>query len=198
MHPLYQAGEGGSTLTVPLSAKSLRVDTIDFDEAKRLNRLWHSRLPRIGDPEEVMRVGPHFAAVNASGVAYAVAIWSHPVARKLPQKTWLELRRLAVAPDASHCAASWMLGAMAKAIRRSCPDIIRLVSYQDTEVHTGTIYRASGWTPVAQDKPSNSDWNNGSRIRPTTQSTARKQRWEKSLIGGRQPITPKESRPSLR
>jgi len=61
------------------------------------------------------------------------------------------------------------------------------VSYQDTEAHTGAIYRASGWT--ATTLSGKGDWNrplsrnqNGSpRTRPKAQSEAPKQRWEKRL-----------------
>lgn len=95
VHPLYHAEDGGSIPTSPLQ---LFVHRILFDKAKELNAKWHSRLPRIGDPDNIMRNVPCFAATY-EGTIYAVAIWSHPVARALPQDDWLELRRLAIAPS---------------------------------------------------------------------------------------------------
>jgi hypothetical protein len=45
-----------------------------------------------------------------------------------------------------------MLGAMRRWIRRNLPDVPRLLSYQDLDVHTGTIYKAAGWTPAFHSK----------------------------------------------
>lgn len=179
MHPLYQEGQGGSTPTPPLSAKTLRVEQIDFADAKRLNRLWHSRLPRFGTGFIVDQPFLCFAAEGDGGASYAVAIWSNPVARNLPQDTWLELRRLAIAPEAPRNTASRMLRVMAAIIRRKRPEVVRLVSYQDTEVHTGGIYRAAGWTATTVNKDGN--WNRPGRSRPAAQSVAPKRRWEKEL-----------------
>lgn len=78
------------------------------------------------------------------GIIYAVALWHNPSARCLPHD-WLELRRMAVSPDAPHCTASWFLQAMARRIHTDYPACPRLISYQDMHVHTGTIYKAAGW-----------------------------------------------------
>ena len=83
-------------------------------------------------------------AASYGGVVYGVALWNNPSARMLPN-TWLELRRLAISPDAPHCAASFMLGKMAKWIKLNMPEVERLISYQDMDVHAGTIYKAAGW-----------------------------------------------------
>lgn len=172
MHPLFQAGEGGSTPTSPLQ---MRVEPIAFDRAKELNRLWHSRLPRLGTG--FIKAQPYlcFAAEHA-GVAYAVAIWSNPVARALPQQEWLELRRLAISGDAPRYTASWMLGIMRMLIARQRRKVKTLVSYQDTEVHTGTIYAAAGWTKTIT--TTHAEWNMPGRSRPAAQSAALKQRWQ--------------------
>jgi hypothetical protein len=61
----------------------------------------------------------------------------------------------------------------------------RLISYHDTEVHTGTIYRAAGWVPVVvKAKKKLWTWGCQSRPRPAAQSEAAKQRWEKVLYAG--------------
>ncbi len=153
-HPLYQ-GEGGGS--IPTSALQLRLHKIGPETAIDLNRKWHSRLPRIGDPIGPLLAGIHYAA-EFDGIYYAVAMWTHPVNRSLPQNEWLELRRLAISADAPRNTASRMLAVMSKLIRRERPEITRLISYQDTEVHTGGIYRAAGWLSVDTSK-STTDWN---------------------------------------
>jgi len=67
------------------------------------------------------------------------------------------------------------LSIMIKLIRRKFPDIKRLISYQDTDVHKGTIYKASGWEIGAQ-TPYTS-WNK-TRKRNKSQSKSTKIRWE--------------------
>lgn len=86
------------------------------------------------------------------GYIYAVALWHNPSARMLPAH-WLELRRMAVAADAPHCTASWFLGRMTRYFAVTCPERERLISYQDTAVHKGTIYLAAGWQRAYVAKP---------------------------------------------
>jgi hypothetical protein len=170
-YPLFQAGGGGST---PTSALQLYFRETDLKTAKALVRLWHSRLPRCGPACRVAYVA------EFDGLFFAAATWERPKARLLPQTTWLELARLAVAPDAPRNTASRMLGWMVRDIRRRFPAIVRLVSYQDVDVHTGSIYRAAGWAPTVRTKFTS--WKH--HLRPSRgpdQSTADKQRWEKSL-----------------
>lgn len=173
--PLFQAEGSGS---LPTSALDLWLVKVDFAVAKSLNRLWHSRLPRINDPSQVMNLN---YAAEFDGIYYAVAIWSHPVARLLPQIEWLELRRLAIAPDAPKNAATRMLAVMAMLIKKERPAVKRLISYQDTEAHTGTIYRAAGWELATLKHKGQTQWGCPSRPRPKAQSTAEKQRWEKII-----------------
>lgn len=172
-YPLFHAGGGGST---PTSTLQLQFDEIPRDVMEDLNRKWHSRLPvfRTATPCRVYYGAEH------GGVWYAVAAWSHPIARLLPMN-WLELRRLAIAADAPRNTASRMLGWMARDIRRRFVDVVRLLSYQDTEVHQGTIYRAAGWDRVPI-RGSCNDWKHrSSRFRNPPQTTAVKVRWELAL-----------------
>lgn len=179
MHPLFQEGQGGSIPTAPLSAKELWLEKISFDVARRLNRAWHSRMPRFGTGAVDNMPFICFAACDKSSKAYAVAIWSNPVARLLPQDTWLELRRLADAPDAPRNTASRMLRVMALLVKRERPHLERLISYQDTETHTGAIYKAAGW--VATSISDGDEWDRPNRSRPKAQSNAPKVRWEKDV-----------------
>jgi hypothetical protein len=65
---------------------------------------------------------------------------------------------------------------MTRIIRKEIPTITRLISYQDTEVHAGTIYKAAGWTrAVVNDGQS---WSTSTRKRNKEQSLAAKARWE--------------------
>jgi hypothetical protein len=159
------------------------VEPTTFEHALLLNALWHSRLPRMGTGFIKRQPFICFAAVY-QGRAFAVAIWSNPVARNLPQREWLELRRLAHAPDAPRNTGSWMLAVMARLIVRERPWITRLISYHDTEVHLGTIYAAAGWCKTAVNRDGN--WTRRKRPRPTAQSNAAKQRWELSVRQGAQ------------
>ena len=172
VQPLFQVEGGGSIPTSPLQ---LEVVPVGFEYALRLNEIWHSRLPRMGTG--FIKVQPFlcFAAVN-SGIAYAVAIWSNPVARNLPQREWLELRRLAVAPDAPRHTCSRMLSVMARLLRRYRPEVSTLVSYSDTAVHAGTIYKAAGWRQASINP--HGHWTRRKRPRPRAQSESPKIRWE--------------------
>ena len=171
MHPLFQAGEGGSTPTSPLQ---LRLGWMNPTLAVRLNELWHSRLPRFTAP-----LG-RFQAMGAEygGLFYAVAIWSWPVSRMLNRERgkYYELRRLAISPDAPKNSASRLLKVMRLLIRKDGPPAENLISYQDTEVHRGTIYRAAGWTPVRTSAAEG--WDRPSRARVSAQSAASKVRWQ--------------------
>lgn len=172
-HPLFQAEGDGST---PISALDLTVERISVEMACDLNRTWHSRLPKI-EVSNVIRNSDYvcYGAMH-NGVAYAAAIWSSPVARLLNDRKTLELRRLAIAPDAPRNTASRMLAVMRRLVRQQMPHIDRLVSYQDTEVHTGGIYKASGWQAAATAK--GRQWACPSRPRDSVQSSADKVRWE--------------------
>lgn len=179
-HPLFQAEGGGST---PTSALQLMVHQMEVREACGLNARWHSRLPRLPWSNVVRNRYSACYGAEFDHVWYAVAIWSSPVAgpHAFPIESTVELRRLAVAPDAPRNTPSRMLGVMVRMLRVRFPLVKRLISYQDTEVHTGGIYRAAGWVPVTTTKASEVHWNNGCRDRVKTQSAAAKVRWEKVL-----------------
>ena len=46
---------------------------------------------------------------------------------------------------------------MVRRLRVEFPEYERAISYQDTEVHMGTIYKAAGWTPAHHAKPRQRD-----------------------------------------
>lgn len=166
----------------PTSARELICDRCDVHLACRLNSLWHSRFPKI-DWSNVVR-NRHYCcfAAHYGGRFYAVAIWSSPIAanRLADGDKLLELRRMAIAKEAPRFTATRMLSIMRKQIRCGFPDVIRLISYQDTEVHSGTIYKAAGWTAAATN--TGESWS-VSRRRSPDQSLAPKVRWELQLKG---------------
>ena len=169
VHPLFQVEGGGSIPTSPLQ---LHIGWISVELAVLLNELWHSRLPKINYPPGTCKAfGAEF-----DGVFYAAAVWSYPVARNLLNTGRYELRRFAIAPDAPRNTASRMLRLMRILIEREIPEIKILISYQDTEVHTGSIYRAAGWQPQPSRKVPQDGW--GTRRRAPTQTNADKVRWE--------------------
>lgn len=172
-YPLFQAEGGGS---IPTSALQLRFEVIDRYTMEALNRKWHSRLPRLSTACPC----PAYYGAEFDGIWYAVAAWSHPISPQVDQ-TWMELRRFAIAEDAPKNTASRMLSWMVRDIRKRFPAVPRLVSYQDTAVHAGTIYKASGWECCGV-VSNNSGWSGKStRYRRPDVTTTPKQRWELGL-----------------
>jgi len=140
-----------------------------------LNEKWHSRLPEL-DWSNVTRNRYYicFGAIY-QGEWFAVGIWSSPVNQSFNMDTTLELRRFAIASEAPKYTASRILKVMIALIKKHLPSINRLISYQDIEVHKGTIYKASGWQPTI--RVPYRPWDK-TRSRKPSQSTADKMRWE--------------------
>ena len=173
---LFQTTDDGLN---PISALHLTLQKIDVHTACRLNGLWHSRLPYIHWSNIVRN--KHYICYGArfnNDQLYAIAIWSSPVAgnRMKNANTILELRRFAINSYAPKNTGSRILALMRKQIKKDLPEIKTLISYQDTESHVGTIYKAANWQAVA--KNNGQSWTNNKRIRNIEQSTAAKIRWE--------------------
>jgi len=176
VHPLFHEEDDGST---PISPLQLIVGEISLTRAISLNEIWHSRLP-VAKKSNMQRVrhlccfGAHFA-----NVFYAVGIWTDPIARRLNGLDILELRRFAIASDAPPNTATRIMRIMRMMIVNKFPHIKKLISYQDCEVHLGTIYAAAGWNPVSVTIPKNG-WN--TRKRDKSQANSKnKVRWEYDL-----------------
>lgn len=176
--PLFRSGCGGS---IPTSALQLLISKCDVHRAIELNEKWHSRLPKV-EWSNVVRCSCHVCFVaEFDDIAYASAIWSSPVARALNGMSWLELRRLAIATDAPKNTATRMLRVMRIIISKDFPNITNLISYQDTEVHSGTIYKAAGWKQTTRKIVGKVGWN--SRKRNQMQTCSDKVRWDMSVVG---------------
>lgn len=172
---LFQQVDGGASPTSPLQ---LKIVELNVHVACDYNRRWHSRLPRVQWGNIVRNT--YYVCYGASyeNWCYAVALWSSPVAQNRFNngKTILELRRMAISPEAPKNTASRMLSIMVRLIRKRFPDITRLISYQDTDVHKGTIYKASGWHISGE--TDYISWTNENRRRNLDQAIGKKIRWE--------------------
>lgn len=178
VHPLFQ-GEGDGS--IPISPLQLYFGKCSVETAIMLNEKWHSVFPRV-DKSNIIRGGrvACFAAEYANHY-YASAIWTRPIAanRMTDGDLLIELRRMAINNNSPKNTASRFLAWMTRQIRKAQPDVIRLVSYQDTEHHAGTIYKAAGWK--AKTISNNSDWTTHKRAGAAAQSSAPKVRWELDL-----------------
>ena len=184
-YPLFPAEDGGSIPTSPLQ---FTIGRIEMDLAIQLNKLWHSRLPIVSKANIIRTRDNICFGAYFSNRLFACAIWTSPIARKFNGMNYLELRRMAICSDAPKNTASRMIGVMTKIIKREMPHIIKLISYQDTEVHTGTIYKASGWQVGRVSGAKECRWgkgNNQQRIKNLAQNICpaggAKVRWEKDL-----------------
>lgn len=182
--PLFQEECGGS---IPTSALQLHFEPIHHKTALALNEQWHSRMPRLSEWNVYTKHPSCYGAIH-EGIYYAIAIWTTPISSQLDNGRNLELRRMAIHEDAPKNTASRMLGWMVRELKRNTK-WDHAFSYQDTAVHQGTIYKASGWNPTHLCKKGGG-WNTGGETRgvrrvvksqPKSQSDAPKVRWEISL-----------------
>ena len=151
VHPLFRVGDGGSIPTSALHARDLQFDSCRKEHSVCLVAKWHSRLPKCAKGPWTHSFHAHF-----DGITYAVALWNNPSTRCLPSH-WRELRRMACAPDAPKNTASRFLSWMVRWFEKNHPEAEKLISYQDTAVHSGTIYRAAGWVPEHESLPRKRD-----------------------------------------
>lgn len=161
----------------PMTPKNFCLREIGVKHAMKYNEMWHSRLPITSHSNMIRNKHFVFYGAEYEDHCFATAMWTDPVAANRMSKdyVWLELRRLAISPDAPKFTATWMLSKMIKHIRKKYPDVTRLVSYQDTEVHKGTIYAAGNWTKDTVSKFQ--DWETSTRKRNALQSHSDKIRW---------------------
>ncbi len=176
-YPLFQEESGGPT---PTSTLQLSIYEIPLDVAKALNARWHSRLPEYRTGCRPRQHAWVCFGAECSGIYYAAAIWSHPNSRALDDRQTMELRRLAISSKSPKNTASRMISVMVREIRKMDPRITRFISYQDTEAHTGTIYKASGWVAMTQNNAMDYT-HGGKRSRPNQEYMAAKIRWERNL-----------------
>jgi len=168
--PLFWDGN----FEIPTSPKSLKIDVIKSQFACELNNIWHSRLPVIHWSNVVRNRYYICYGFSYMGIWIGCAIWSSPVNQNFDIESTLELRRMAISELCPKNTATYTISKMIKDIETKFPLVTKLISYQDTEVHNGTIYKASNWFIDAETKFNS--WGN-SRKRSNDQSKADKIRW---------------------
>jgi hypothetical protein len=149
------------------------VERCDVETIIALNASWHSVLPSVG-----ANFGVFGYVATYLDVIYASALWSRPIAANRLTNGFqkMELRRMAVGPAAPRHTASWFLAVMSRLVLKM-PDVVGLVSYQATDVHQGTMYRAAGWKSCGMQ--AFQSWNTHSRRRPDDVNVSPKVRWER-------------------
>lgn len=162
---------------IPNSPRKINLREIGVKDAMEFNLRWHSTLPITSHANMIKNAHKVFFGAEYKSHCFASAMWTDPVAgnRMSKDQVWLELRRLAIAPDAPKFTATWMIGQMVKDIKKRFTDVTTLVSYQDADAHTGTIYKAANWHCDAVSKFQ--DWSTETRQRNAVQSTSTKIRW---------------------
>jgi hypothetical protein len=171
--PLFTE-EYGTGNELPSSSKELSIKLMDKKQAAILNEKWHSRLPEIRNWWNCIAFGAEY-----QNRWFAIALWGPPISASLNDRNWYELRRMAICDDAPKYTATYMLGKMIKWLQQNTK-YEKLISYQDTSVHTGTIYKAGNWKKGLVS--GGSAWNHTGKIRkegPT--KNAVKIRWEYDL-----------------
>jgi hypothetical protein len=176
----------GMPQSLALSASQLTLEETSVAMALDLNWKWHSQLPELSN--RVVKWGDltKCFALTFDGGVYGVAVWTRPVAANRmnhPVDHLAELRRLAIPDYAPKYTASRMLGRMARWFRANQRDVCRLLSYQVTDVHTGTIYKAANWH-VANEQVNYAAWDTHADPRKAygrIQNSSPKTRWELRL-----------------
>jgi hypothetical protein len=130
------------------------------------------------------RVYSHGLFRRGEEMLYGAALWLPPTrvaAESVNKEQWtrvLSLTRLACHPDAPKNAASFLLAASIKRIKRD-GRFVSLVTYADDRMgHAGAIYRASNWEYVGKTKPTPAwvDPNTGKQVaRKSTTSRTNQQ-----------------------
>jgi len=181
-----------NNFSIPESPKLLKVDVITPQLACKLNKTWHSRLPSIHWSNIVRNRYYVCYGVSYMGIWVACAIWSSPVNQNFNIEIFLELRRMAISELCPKNTATYIISKMVKDISKRLPLVTDLISYQDTEVHIGTIYKASNWFVDGQTKFVT--WGK-SRKRSTDQSKSDKIRWKYIIKKQPLPHPPKDKTP---
>ena len=135
-----------------------------------LNEVWHSKLPDIHWSNVVRNKHYICYVFKYKEAIIGVGIWSSPVAanRLKDGDRVLELRRLALSDVCPKNTASFVISYMVKDIKKRFPELIRLISYQDTDVHLGTIYKASNYKLIDSIKADFYILENGERVHPVS------------------------------
>jgi hypothetical protein len=104
-------------------------------------------------------------------------LWGHPTARKLDQRSILELSRMCFIDETAPFIESQCLGMARKHIRTHHNYIKGLIAYSSTgEGHEGTIYKADNWYMLGESKSASWETRQGR----TDRDLSIKIRWTRS------------------
>jgi hypothetical protein len=107
-------------------------------------------------------------------------LWGRPAARSYEPFQVLELTRMFLDDICPRNSESRCIGMATKLIRKLFPEVHTLLSYSDPAYgHTGTIYRAVGWSYSGETK--GKAWNDRNGIERKNVSISKKIRWIKKL-----------------
>ena len=174
--PLFPVEGQGS---IPMSPLQFEIIKIPLSTAKKLNKLWHSSLPDY-DTGFLATSMICFATIYKN-YYFASAIWHNSSSPAFTNEPWLELRRMAISPEAPKNTASRMIKIMIQIIKKDFLWVTKLISYQDTSIHLGTIYKSSGWI-AAECKNIQHELKTGQfRNQKTEKISYPKIRWEKQI-----------------
>ena len=171
--PLYREEGDGA---IPISPLQFTMLEMNSKTALALNERWHSRLPQILNWQGCIFLGLQYA-----NEWWGVAIIGRPVARLFNDRPYLELRRMALRPNVPKNTGSRFLRLLTVFVKKKRPDIKTLISYQDSAVHKGTIYKSAGWKSVGFRKGGKLAWDSPTRKRNLCQADGDKIRWELAL-----------------
>lgn len=159
----------GST---PIRPLQLRVEKIAFSHAVPYLIEHHYLHRRSTIPKITFGVFHGWQCVG-------VLVFGQPVARLEDQETTLELNRFWLSDDCGKNSESRLLAVSCRLIRKFMPGIKRVIAYSDSAMgHTGTIYRAAGWNPLAGRLDT---WERANRVRRNPRVMGIKTKWEKAL-----------------
>lgn len=141
---LFQEKEGSSILTSP---HQLRIKHIGRGEAEQCYRLWHY----LGEKGFMSsyNFGVFFGDELLGCISYGVpnAIEMEGLFTRYNQKGWWEIKRFALSPLCPKNSESRMIAVSLRILRKLEPTLKGIITYADSGVgHTGTIYRASGFS----------------------------------------------------
>jgi hypothetical protein len=152
--PAHQSEGGGSNPTPTLQKSEWVVESIDLVTGQEMVRQHH--YSRGGSNTAVYM---HGLVRRSDRAVMGVAWWLPPTrvaCESVDKQNWkrvLSLTRLVCLPDAPKNAASFLLAHSTRLIRKD-GRFVALVTYADeSQGHTGAIYRAAGWEYVGRTGP---------------------------------------------
>ncbi len=142
-HQLFQTEDGGA---VPTSTHQLELKEINHATAQSAINKWHY-LAGTGFLASY-RFGVFYGGYNKGVITYGIpnAANLKGVYTQDTQHEYMELTRLALAPELPKNSASRVIGVSLRLLKQREPNLKGVVTYADTEQgHEGTIYKATNF-----------------------------------------------------